>query len=290
MKCVFALEDLLIATPKSLEEYNCKMQRMRTAILSTAADENGLIRKLKVCRYYLGIDIGTQNTGYSILDENGTALEIDCIPLNKLEKCVLMKGQHIINHLSSRMAVYSKDGLELNWHVGVEDFLRKFIPGKSQSHGIFQLAQLNGIVSYGLYRMNGYKKPFHVHPTAARTYFDLAKSEMEPIKQRVLRFAMDKNPHISWKYNKTSGKPMAKCLDMADAFVISAYAYLQSQAFDIYECDEFAHMVLCNYNESAVKKIPKEEFYPMFLKGVQYTVKHHPRDMNIAKLQTPIVV
>lgn len=34
------------------------------------------------------------------------------------------------------------------WVVGVEDFMRRFLPGKSNAKSIFALAQLNGIVKY----------------------------------------------------------------------------------------------------------------------------------------------
>lgn len=34
------------------------------------------------------------------------------------------------------------------WVVGVEDFMRRFLPGKSNARSIFALAQLNGIVMY----------------------------------------------------------------------------------------------------------------------------------------------
>lgn len=34
------------------------------------------------------------------------------------------------------------------WVVGVEDFMRRFLPGKSNTRSIFALAQLNGIVKY----------------------------------------------------------------------------------------------------------------------------------------------
>lgn len=34
------------------------------------------------------------------------------------------------------------------WVVGVEDFMRRFLPGRSNAKSIFALAQLNGIVKY----------------------------------------------------------------------------------------------------------------------------------------------
>ena len=34
------------------------------------------------------------------------------------------------------------------WVVGVEDFMRRFLPGKSNAKSMFALAQLNGIVKY----------------------------------------------------------------------------------------------------------------------------------------------
>lgn len=34
------------------------------------------------------------------------------------------------------------------WVVGVEDFMRRFLPGRSNARSIIALAQLNGIVKY----------------------------------------------------------------------------------------------------------------------------------------------
>lgn len=45
-------------------------------------------------------------------------------------------------------AVDNAERRGLVWVVGVEDFMRRFLPGKSSARSIFALAQLNGIVKY----------------------------------------------------------------------------------------------------------------------------------------------
>ena len=40
------------------------------------------------------------------------------------------------------------------WVVGVEDFMRRFLPGRSNAKSIFALAQLNGIVKYACHKVN----------------------------------------------------------------------------------------------------------------------------------------
>lgn len=63
--------------------------------------------------------------------------------------------------LSSWCALFA--GLEENpepgvegqvWVVGVEDFMRRFLPGRSNAKSIFALAQLNGIVKYACYKVS----------------------------------------------------------------------------------------------------------------------------------------
>lgn len=39
------------------------------------------------------------------------------------------------------------------WVVGVEDFMRRFLPGRSNAKSIFALAQLNGIVKYACHKV-----------------------------------------------------------------------------------------------------------------------------------------
>ncbi|CAN0558900.1 unnamed protein product, partial [Ectocarpus sp. 12 AP-2014] len=38
------------------------------------------------------------------------------------------------------------------WVVGVEDFMRRFLPGRSNAKSIFALAQLNGIIKYACHK------------------------------------------------------------------------------------------------------------------------------------------
>lgn len=40
------------------------------------------------------------------------------------------------------------------WLVGVEDFMRRFLPGKSSAKSIFALAQLNGIARYACHKVS----------------------------------------------------------------------------------------------------------------------------------------
>ncbi len=43
------------------------------------------------------------------------------------------------------------------WVVGVEDFMRRFLPGRSNAKSIFALAQLNGIVKYACHKVRSGK-------------------------------------------------------------------------------------------------------------------------------------
>lgn len=51
-------------------------------------------------------------------------------------------------------SVFGAEAQRQVWVVGVEDFMRRFLPGRSNAKSIFALAQLNGIVKYACHKVN----------------------------------------------------------------------------------------------------------------------------------------
>lgn len=132
------------------------------------------------------------------------------------------------------------------WRIGIEDFMRTFVAGRFHTKGLIQLAQLNGIVSYSCWK-NFDAKPKHYHPTLARSFFGLSKSPTDAetqdlrkqlIKDIVLKYVENLDPLIrkSMTYTRT-GRPTEQNYDIADAYIIALYSYLQCFQNQI-QCDE----------------------------------------------------
>ncbi|KDO19969.1 hypothetical protein SPRG_13074 [Saprolegnia parasitica CBS 223.65] len=171
----------------------------------------------------LGLDINTNTTGYVVLNERGRLADAGHVSTKHLssESQILDIGVDIASTLQ-RLHSTSET---LPWVVGIEDFLKTYAGGRFHTKGLFQLAQLNGLVSYSCYTTFG-ARPQHVHPTTARALFRLAKPKdtnkqrKDAIKHIVLDFALAMEPALVRPEAPASFK-----YDVADAYVIALFTY-----------------------------------------------------------------
>lgn len=167
---------------------------------------------------------------------------------------VLHIGGAIDEFLAAVRAAEHQSQPDAQWVVGIEAFMRMFRSGRFHNAGIFQLAQLNGIVSYACWKRFDVL-PLHTHPSAARGFFGLsapssasASSKKSSIKQQVMGFLEQQEPELtkaagqqedieasaalpSFERTRT-GAVADSAFDIADAYVIAAYtrcAHLQKQ-------------------------------------------------------------
>ncbi|OQR92521.1 hypothetical protein ACHHYP_03601 [Achlya hypogyna] len=174
----------------------------------------------------LGLDINTNVTGYVVLNEHGRLDTAGHVSTKHLasDQQILDIGVDIASTLQALPATRPAQ-----WVVGIEDFLKTYAGGRFHTKGLFQLAQLNGLVSYCcLTAFN--VRPQHVHPTTARAFFRLAKPKGSPkkdaIKHVVLDFALASEPALAFPENLSAGYRY----DVADAYVIALYTYWQHVA------------------------------------------------------------
>eukprot|EP00644_Phytophthora_capsici_P005840 jgi/Phyca11/558906/estExt2_Genewise1.C_PHYCAscaffold_20712 len=121
--------------------------------------------------------------------------------------------------------------------------MRMFRSGRFHNAGIFQLAQLNGIVSFACWkRFNAL--PLHTHPSAARGFFGLSaptstssKNKKNSIKHQVMNFLEQQEPELTRAAHENTegsealpgfermrtGALADSAFDIADAYVIAAY-------------------------------------------------------------------
>ncbi|CAN0041520.1 unnamed protein product [Scytosiphon promiscuus] len=116
------------------------------------------------------------------------------------------------------------------WVVGVEDFMRRFLPGRSNSKSIFALAQLNGIVKYACHKHLGTKANSY-HPSTPRSFYGLTKNKPEgkDMKQIVHDFALSQengalDARYEWPMSPDGSKADAS-FDITDAYLIARYSW-----------------------------------------------------------------
>lgn len=153
----------------------------------------------------LGLDLNTSSTGYAVLCERGRVREWGHVPTAQLPSAdVLGIARAVDTALADVHARVSADCTDpVDWRVGIEDFMRTYRFGRFHTKGIFQLAQLNGVVSYACWRrFSGDAQPVHTHPSAARGFFGIAatttkkgtarKGGESDIKEQVMAFVQRK--------------------------------------------------------------------------------------------------
>lgn len=201
----------------------------------------------------LGLDINTNSTGFAVLTEHGRLCQWGHVSTAHIQSSDILGIAHAIDTaLEGVHSCVIKEGggieQQVSWHVGIEDFMRMYRFGRFHNKGIFQLAQLNGIVSYTCWqRFSAHgvgAAPTHTHPSAARAFLGIAASKMKKagakgdsdIKEQVMAFVQQQEPqlfadsnHISNSstgslFDKTrNGSFSEAAFDVADAYVIAAF-------------------------------------------------------------------
>lgn len=211
----------------------------------------------------LGLDINTNSTGFAVLTEHGRLCQWGHVSTAHIQSSDILGIAHAIDTALEGVhnSVVKKAGggieQQLSWHVGIEDFMRMYRFGRFHNKGIFQLAQLNGIVSYTCWqRFSAHgvsAAPTHTHPSAARAFLGIAASKMKKtgtkgdsdIKEQVMAFMQQQEPQLfvdsGHNSNSSTGSLFDKtrngsfseaAFDVADAYVIAAFTrwrYFQDQ-------------------------------------------------------------
>ncbi|GMF21375.1 unnamed protein product [Phytophthora lilii] len=228
--------------------------RIRKAleICDLAEHSQHLVRNSPPLRV-LGLDVNTNSTGFAVVTERGRVCRWGHIPTAQFASAdVLHIGGVIDEFLATVQAAEQQLEPQAQWVVGIEAFMRMFRSGRFHNAGIFQLAQLNGIVSFACWKRFDVL-PLHTHPSAARGFFGLsaptsasAKSKKSSIKHQVLKFLEQQEPELTTIAGQDTegsdalpafermrtGALADSAFDIADAYVIAAYtrcAHLQKQ-------------------------------------------------------------
>ncbi|RLN97663.1 hypothetical protein BBJ28_00011606 [Nothophytophthora sp. Chile5] len=193
--------------------------------------------------HVLGLDINTNSTGFAIVTERGRVCRWGHVSTTQFASSDVLQTSAAIDEALADVhaAVEEQEPQDVEWLVGIEAFMRLFRVGQFHNAGIFQLAQLNGIVSYACWKRFA-ALPTHTHPSAARGFFGLSApssssvNKKSSIKQQVMSFLETQEPELTRaagevasslelpRFEKTrNGVLAASAFDIADAYVIAAY-------------------------------------------------------------------
>lgn len=188
----------------------------------------------------LGLDISTSCIGYSLFDENGKLIELNCVKfrdkLTKFEKLEEFK----------KATAYLKN-FPITF-IAIEEPLKKFMGKFSSAETIATLNFFNGMISAYLYLEFGIEPMYFNVNTARKIVFPPApkpkktatkdaeeseatvseevleesddKDDKKSIKHIIWSKVMQLEPQINWRYGPKSRKLLDENFDMSDAYVI----------------------------------------------------------------------
>tara|TARA_B100000214_G_scaffold100774_1_gene70358 strand:- start:5458 stop:6012 length:555 start_codon:yes stop_codon:yes gene_type:complete len=175
--------------------------------------------------YFLGLDISTSCTGYSIFDSKGTLHKIGYIRLDS-KKSVFSRASDVSKELSELVSTYEIQ------ETFIEENLQAFRPGGSSAKTLLTLARFNGMISHQTYLLTD-RDPIYVNVNSARKLLSLkldrksTLSTKEQVYDWVCSDLGTTNTIVDWPYKILKSGPRKgqrildpAAYDMSDAYVI----------------------------------------------------------------------
>jgi len=174
----------------------------------------------------LGLDISTSCTGYTLLNSDGTLIDIGYIRLDTKSS--------IFSRVTEVSSVISKiiDETPIE-RIFIEENLQAFRPGLSSAKTLLTLARFNGMVSYQAYVLSGLV-PDYINVNTARKTLGIKlnrKSDVttkDQIYHWVDNHSRNTNTMIGWPFKILKSGPRkglkvldSAAYDMADSYVIA---------------------------------------------------------------------
>ena len=169
----------------------------------------------------LAFDISTTCIGYSIFNEDGNLIELNCVKFNSnLTKFERLEEFKKVTEYFKKFPIK---------YIAIEEPLKKFAGKFSSADTIALLNFFNGMISSYLYLEFGIE-PFYFNVNNARSLaFGKQKSSTSTEseggggnskKHEVWNKVMQLEPLIQWRYGPKSRKLLDENYDMADAYTI----------------------------------------------------------------------
>ena len=171
----------------------------------------------------LALDISTSCIGYTLMDENGKLIELNCVKFR--DKLTIFEKLEEFKKVTEYLKKFPIK------YISIEEPLKKFMGKFSSATTIALLNFFNGMISSYLYLEFGIE-PFYFNVNNARSLaFGKKTASSEPEaddekggnskKHEVWKKVMQLEPLISWRYGPKSRKLLDENYDMADSYVIA---------------------------------------------------------------------
>lgn len=167
---------------------------------------------------FLGLDISTSITGFTLLGDSGDVVLCDYIDLKKLSNMFdkAKKVEQRLKHLF--------DDYEIK-QVWIEESLQMFSSGMSSAKTLATLTKFNGIISWISWDKFGIYPEF-IAAVSARKEIGLTVPKGKRGKDVVMQHMLDNESWFVVEYGRTS-KIKPHFYDMADSFVVAKAGFLR---------------------------------------------------------------
>lgn len=172
----------------------------------------------------LGLDVSTSSTGWSILNDDGSLVEMDAFKLTKYDS-IFTKADAVRNGLVEISKKYKVH------KVAIEEPLQGFRRGMSSARTLLTLARFNGIVSWQAFEVFEVE-PIFYNSTYARKGLGIKLDKSRDTKDQIMEWVEVVTGNPLPKRVATTGKKKGMTLfasgvnDAADAYVMARAAYL----------------------------------------------------------------
>lgn len=176
---------------------------------------------------YLGLDISTSCTAFSVLDQSGNLVLVSHeFPETTPGEFPYEEALTVSTNIYEKCKQYDIQA------IFIENPLSKFASGKSTAAVISTLVRFNSLISYELWKLFGIK-PEHIPFTQARTKLGIKPKKKEKgqrvtdreKKEPYLNWALDRHPSFVISLNRAGNINMFH-YDEADSLVIATAGYL----------------------------------------------------------------
>jgi Holliday junction resolvasome RuvABC endonuclease subunit len=222
-----------------------------------------LIRRARYCshslqRFYstklfLGLDIASRTTGFTILDAHGTPIHSGIIDTSKAES-IQQYGAYMKEQFFNLTQQYNN----ATWVVGVEDFMMGYRLSNAQT--LFKLCACNTLASYEV--SNVFKtEPMRLNVSQARSFLKLKKDEQNTAKEIVFNHLKHLLPSsYQMKYSSRQKDKILPCnYDVTDSLLIALYTAVLYRIQEKLNCQTTLGMFLPKLQDhKKIKTIKKK--------------------------------
>ncbi|KAK8803533.1 hypothetical protein WA158_001227 [Blastocystis sp. Blastoise] len=174
--------------------------------------------KLGTNSYYLGFDLSSHSTGYTILDSKDHLVEYGLLTP---EKSIYGDSLEIADYYTHQIKDLKKKYNKVKWVISIEMFMKTYNVGMFQTKNLFLLADINAIVTYNCWHLFK-SKPILVHPSSARSVLGIkAAGDRSKTKLSVIQYVQLREPSMCLPIDRKTDFDSSS--DIADSYIIALY-------------------------------------------------------------------